>query len=140
MPEGGKFYESRKSVGMLKILSAPKLLFAAWRQADRRFKIGGLFLLAAFVIDVAATAVSYGRIETLWRPEMLATLVAVAFFYVFLAPLTMHIMYLGALKDLNRHQDAKSVLVYAILIPTLIFISYHVCYSISIKGAITTTP
>jgi len=140
MSEGGKFYESRKSVGMLKIPSAPKLLFAAWRQADRRFKIGGLFLLAAFVIDVAATAVSYGRIEVLWRPEMLATLVAVAFFYVFLAPLTMHIMYLGALKDLNRHQDAKSVLVYAILIPTLIFISYHVCYSISIKGAITTTP
>jgi hypothetical protein len=140
MSKGGRCCGPRVGIPRLKILSATKLLFAAWRQADRRFKIGGLFLLTAFVIDVVATAVSYGRIETLWRPEMLAALVAVAFFYVFLAPLTMHIMYLGALKDLHRHQDAKSVLVYAILIPTLIFISVHVYYSISIKGAITTTP
>jgi hypothetical protein len=114
-----------------------KLLFDAWRQSNRKFKISGLFLFAVFVIDAAATVATYGRIEVLWRPEMIGIFAVLAFFYVFQAPLVMHLAHIDFLRDLKRRQDPGSVLVKAMLFLLLIFIHLHCAFATLIKIAAT---
>jgi len=124
-------------------MSKLMILFVAWRQADWRFKFGAVAMFILLVADIYVTAEYYGRTGVLWRPEMLATLVETAFFYIFITPLTMHILHIGLYKALRRsptEDTVKSALAKMIAFIAIYYVLMYICITAFIRVAIATAP
>ena len=110
-----------------------KILLRAWKSSSKKFNVGGLALFAVVVFDVVMAAVWRGAVDALWRPDIFLLLLTAMVFYVFLAPVAMHIMHLGARKDLQRgRRDLEAVLADVLLYSALCFALAHTMFVSSI--------
>ena len=124
-------------------VSRLKILFSAWRKSDWRFKFVAVAMFVFLAADVYVTADYYGRVEVFWRPEMLAVLVAAAFFYVFMTPLTMHMVHIGLYKDLRRsptEDAAKSTLAKVMSFIAIYHVLLYIFVTALIRVAIAKSP
>jgi multisubunit Na+/H+ antiporter MnhG subunit len=124
-------------------MSRAKIFYELWKPTDRRFKIGGVALFVAAVVDAAIVAVAYGREWAFLRPEVLAALAVVAFFYIFTAPVMMQVMYVAVYRDLQRSrtEDAvKNAIKRAVLDIALSFILIHIAMAGGINALISVAP
>jgi multisubunit Na+/H+ antiporter MnhG subunit len=124
-------------------MSRVRIFYELWKQTDKRFKIGGVALFVAAVVDAAIVAVAYGREWAFLRPEVLAVLAMVAFFYVFTAPVIIHAMYIAVYRDLQRSrtEDAvKTAIKRAVLDTALVFIMIHIYMANGINVLISVAP
>ena len=111
-----------------KAKKATLALFVAWKSSDRKFKVNGLVLFAVMVLNVAIVAMWRRAIDALWQLDMFFLLAMAAIFYVFLflAPVAMYIMYIGAHRDLRqRRRDLETALADALLHSALSFTLIH---------------
>jgi len=120
-----------------------KILFSAWRKSDWRFKFVAVVMFIFLAADVYVTADYYGRAEAFWRPEMLAVLVATAFFYVFIIPMTLHMVHIGLYKDLRRSRTedaAKPTLAKVIAFTAIYYVLMYIFVPAFIRVAIAKAP
>jgi hypothetical protein len=124
-------------------VSRLKILFSAWRKSDWRFKFVAIVMFVFLVADVYVTADYYGRVEVFWRPEMLAVLVAAAFFYVFMTPLTLHMVHISLHRDLRRsptEDAAKSTLAKVMSFIAIYHVLLYIFVTALIRVAIAKSP
>ncbi len=114
-------------------MSKISLLVKTWKSADRKFKTIALIFFAVATVDVVVTAAWRGDVGALLRPDVFATLVAGALFYIFFTPLVMYIMYKETHKELKRGQDLNTVLVDAMFYSTLWFVLLYAYYVGAVK-------
>jgi hypothetical protein len=92
-------------------------LYRAWKQTDRKLKTSAAVLLAAAVADIAVSALTLGRVETLLRLDALAALAEMVAFYVFFVPLMMYLIQ----RDIQRGRaDAIDLVVLLILLHVMV--------------------
>jgi len=109
------------------------VLFRAWKSSNRKFKVGGLALFAVVVFDAATAAVGRGAVDALWCLDVFFLFLMVAVFYVFLAPVAMYIMYIGARRELQQgRRDLETVLADVLLYSALCFALVHAFFASSI--------
>jgi hypothetical protein len=83
--------------------------------------------------DVVMVAVGRGAVDALWQPDVLLLFLAATAFYVFLAPVAMYIMYIGARKDLQRgRRDLETVLADVLVYSALCFALMHAFFASNI--------
>ena len=113
-----------------------KILLRAWKSSSKKFKVGGLALFAVVALDVVMAAVWRGAVDALWRLDVFLLLLTAMAFYVFLAPVAMHIMHLGARKELRQGRDLETVLADVLLYSALCFALAHTMFASSIMQVI----
>jgi hypothetical protein len=92
-------------------------LYKAWKLTDRELKVAAVVLLVFAVVDVAASAVVLGRVETLMRLDLLVALAKMVAFYVLFVPLMIRLIQ----RDIQRGSaDAVDMALLLILLHVMV--------------------